>query len=343
VGKRAAEALLAEALRLDGFDAARLAALADAVTDWESVVESAERANVSGFVWNAFAATGDPGRIPSSERERLRRTTVKSTVRASLALAATRGAARALHAGGVEALAMKGIALLLRYPEYRALRHVDDVDLVVRPADEERADALLVAAGFRRELARDVPELLVANSHHAIYRDPHGFPLELHDAPPEEDRAAADAIWERSEPAMAGLRIPCPEDMLGIAARHALEHHRTNPDDHIPRMIADVRLLLARGTDPERARKLHDREGSRPVEAALEFVHRGVAFSHAATKPAYVSVHLRRARRFGWSHLVPPRAFIARKYGVSPRSPRLPFLYVRRLLEGVARLLRPGR
>jgi hypothetical protein len=340
---RTAAALIAETLRLDGFDAVRVAELAAAVRDWGGLVKEAERANVGALVWNAFTSARLSGCVPGAELERLRRATVRTAVRASMAVAAAQAAARALHAGGIEALAIKGLAFLLRYPEYRAIRHVDDVDLVVRPADEERAHALLVAAGFRRELARNVPELLVADSHHAVYRDPHGFPLEVHDAPPEEDRAVADAIWRRSEVAFPGLRIPCPEDMLGIACRHALEHHRTNPHHHIPRMIADVRLLLARGAAPDRARRLHDRDRSRPVEAALNLVRSGAAFPIIGTKPAYVRVQVRQARRFGWRYLLPTPAFIARKYGVSPRSPRLPFLYVLRLFEGVARLLRPGR
>jgi hypothetical protein len=341
VVSRAAEALVIETLRVDGLDVRRISELA-AAADWERVVDIARSGTVAAFVWNAILGAQLSGAIPVREHRLLKAAVVNTTARASVAIARVTSVGRLFRANGVDALAIKGMALLLRCPELRTLRYVSDIDLVIRPCDAETVDGLLKAAGFRNVVgARGTPEVLLPGTHHSVYVDAHGFPLEVHEAPPEETPEIAEEIWSRSEPALDGVRVPCPEDMLGISCRHALEHHAGEPS-HLFRMIADVRVLLARGADAIRARDLHDRKSSRPVETALRVVSTG-SYAHLKARRARAASYLRLTRARGWRHLVPSRSLIAIKYGVSPRSPRLPFLYVRRLLEGVARLLRPGR
>jgi hypothetical protein len=335
----AGDALLFEVLRVDALDVARLQQLSNAVSDWRPLIRMSESTAVAAMLWNAVGAATLAPRIERAELDRLRELSEATPARAATAIALARRVGRVLHRANVAAVAIKGGALLLRYPEYRAFRYVSDLDLIVRSRDWDLFDDALTSAGFRRENVD--PELVHDGHCEAVYRDLCGLMVEAHGAPPGGTQADADAIFGRSELVGAGIRVPCLEDMLGIACRHALEHHRTDPR-HIPRMIADVHVLLAHGADAERARVWHDYPGSKPVATALKLM-RGRRIPKPAPVTSLIRLYAQQTRRFGWRFFLPTPAYVARKYGVSPRSPRLPFLYVLRLFEGVARLLRPGR
>jgi len=139
-------ALLRSSLRTgDGRD---VRAPVDAV-NWGSVVALARRHRVGSFLHH---------RLPAPEREALPR-----EVRAELSLSAERVMRRALQraaelarivqaleADGIAVASVKGPVLALQLYGGLGERHAGDLDLVVAPADVERADRLLRALGYER-------------------------------------------------------------------------------------------------------------------------------------------------------------------------------------------------
>jgi hypothetical protein len=331
-------------LRVGNLDPPGVVACVEAITDWKVFVAEAAQAGVCAVVWDAIEAAGATKAIPKPQRHCLRIAAEMTAARTASAVALALRIGRLCHERGAQVLVVKGVALALRFPEYAPLRYVSDLDIVVRSRDYAAVDAILAGAGFRREPhhSDNRPDLFGTNIGQSQYLDPHGFLLELHDTVPTQDESGSEGVWGRSIVTADGVLTPSLEDMLAITCRHALEHHQ-GQRAHLARMVADVNLLVARGADVVRAKSHHDDGPSGPVQVGIDVAMNGRELPRFAPRATMGKAFLRQASRYGWRYLLPSREYMAEKYGVSPRSPRLPFLYVLRLFEGVARLLRPGR
>jgi hypothetical protein len=331
-------------LRVGNLDAPGVIAGARAITDWRAFVTKASEAGVCAIVWDAINAAGATEAIPKPQRHSLRIAAEMTAARTASAMALAVRIGGLCRQRGAQILVVKGVALALRFPEYATVRYVSDLDLVVRAHDVQTLDAVLAGAGFRRQPHHldDRLDLIGANTGESKYLDRHGFLVELHDRVPTQDESASEGVWRRSVVTADGVLTPSLEDMLAITCRHALEHHQ-GQRAHLARMVADVNLLVARGADVVRAKSHHDDGPSGPVQVGIDVAMNGRELPRFAPRATMGKAFLRQASRYGWRYLLPSREYMAEKYGVSPRSPRLPFLYVLRLFEGVARLLRPGR
>jgi hypothetical protein len=331
-------------LRVGNLEPPGVVACLEAITDWKTFVTEASQAGVCAVVWDAIDAAGATKAIPKPQRHSLRIAAEMTAARTASAVALALRIGRLCHERGAQVLVVKGVALALRFPEYAPLRYVSDLDIVVRSRDYAAVDAILAGAGFRREPhhSDNRPDLFGTNIGQSQYLDPHGFLLELHDTVPTQDESGSEGVWRRSIVTADGVLTPSLEDMLAITCRHALEHHQ-GQRAHVARMVTDVNLLVARGADVAGAKANHDLGPSGPVQVGIEVAMNGRELPRFTPRATMGKAFLRQASRYGWRYLVPSREYMAEKYGVSPRSPRLPFLYVLRLFEGVARLLRPGR
>ncbi len=120
--------------------------------------------------------------------------------RTNLLAADARRAVEALAATGLELLLFKGINLALRYHGNLALRPMDDVDILVRPEDIPKAEAVLLAQGWRYRYA-DSKKPRDIHSHDYINANQRGFDMHwytLYESPTE---AIDQGVWERAEQA----------------------------------------------------------------------------------------------------------------------------------------------
>lgn len=135
-------------------------------------------------------------------------------VRSSLLLDGAASAARFLAASGIEAMMIKGASLALAHYPHPGLRPMGDVDLLVRAADYQRANAVLQENGWRyRYNAAHRRQV----SHSCDYITHDGRALDLHvramlevDDPEFEAGLFARALrlpWAGME-----VLVPCPED-----------------------------------------------------------------------------------------------------------------------------------
>lgn len=153
------------------------------------------------------------------------------------------GALSLLAAEGIEVVLLKGAALRARRPEL-AGRFQCDLDVLLRRRDLERAEALLLAQGFRLdETFRDRAGLLRDHFHLGYER--RGAMVELHwDVDPASPPGFAERLWERSVPATLDGR-PCrllaPEHQLLFGCLH-LSRHAFHGG---LRWLADLALLLS--------------------------------------------------------------------------------------------------
>jgi Uncharacterised nucleotidyltransferase len=119
-----------------------------AAPDWAAIVAGARRHRVAQLLLAGLQASGTTG-VPADVVAELRRQSLDAA-RRSLAQAAEIGRlARAFADASVNVLALKGVVLSAQLHGDSALRDARDIDLLVDPEQAERADAVLVAGGYR--------------------------------------------------------------------------------------------------------------------------------------------------------------------------------------------------
>lgn len=338
--------------------------------DWPAVLDLPGGRFLHPELYAALAGAGLLEQLPPEARRRLGQAAARNAARNQYLLARLRQVARALGAAGIRAVLLKGSALIAESPAYAQVRYLDDVDLLVREPDHDRAAGVLARLGFAAGGlpmgfdGRAAPSSSAREVHHAsAHIDEQGLVVELHTDLPEGWEAE---VMRRAVP-VAGLDAlqPDREDQLGILAAHALGHHRGDPR-FLARHLADVRMQLDRGVDVEEASRRFDRRQAAVVAESLRLLAEaraalasgrpdgdsGVERALSATSPmARTVAGLRYAASSWWNNaaggplrlLIPTRRFMEQRYGVPAGSPLVWPLYLARPFIAVGRLLRPPR
>jgi len=153
----------------------------------------------------------------------------------------------ALERAGIEAVVLKGLALIARFYRDPGLRPMADVDVLVRPADVERTGALAVDLGWRPRYPVTLAFRRV--KHAAPFHHPTaGIACDIHWRVFEEATAAAldDAFRAAAESVTfqgTEVRVLAPTDQLLHVCGHA---GRWDPVPPI-RWAADAAAILREG------------------------------------------------------------------------------------------------
>ena len=116
--------------------------------EWESLWVKARTHCVTPYLYERWRRSGALARIPPAEAERFA-TARWLNLERNRRLAVELGEiTAALEAGGIPALAVKGLELAERYYGDLGLRVLYDLDLLIRPADRARSLELLAALGY---------------------------------------------------------------------------------------------------------------------------------------------------------------------------------------------------
>lgn len=205
----------------------------------------------------------------------------------------------ALSAGGVKAVVLKGLALSHLFYPHRSLRPMEDVDLLVGPAEWDRARLLLEELGWRRRAPE--PASRRAHLHAEAFTLSGEIELDLHAHALLESCAlgADDGFLERSVPFAIGSTRAftlCPADHLLSVCVHGL---RFSP---VPtfRWVADAVLIL-RGAGAAMdwdllVSEARARDLALPVSSALRLLEHELE----TPVPALVLDELERSGR-GWT------------------------------------------
>lgn len=172
--------------------------------------------------------------------------------RSQLAIGEAGSGLRALGAAAVDMLVIKGASRAAAGDAAARGRMVNDVDIVVRPDDIERAFDLLTADGW---LPAGSGSVLYHRSRLAdavginLVRGRFGN-LDLHRTafhPPYASPADDGAIWDRSVAGRIGyaaVRVPSATDAVAIALAHgALDAHKSSD------WLADIATYVDKGVD----------------------------------------------------------------------------------------------
>jgi Uncharacterised nucleotidyltransferase len=232
-------------LRSDGFTVRT--ALRDIVlADDQGAAAAARRISESHLWPTAVALSGQWRMTPVvSERlgrlgaaldpassARMRELTIAATAHSALAVTRSREALALLARAGIDAVAIKGVALIAGLYGRRSLRMVGDLDLVVREGAYESTRLALEAAGYVDTLLavdRHLSDIALSPRLHNVARNLTcgDFEVDVHWQfglkPPPAFRT--DRVIERARGALLGgapIRVAAPADAMAIAAHHAL-------------------------------------------------------------------------------------------------------------------------
>lgn len=261
----------------------------------------------------------------------------------------------------VPVLVVKGAALARTHYAHPASRPRCDTDVFLERDAIAEGERILTEAGYVEEDHSGGE--WISRQRTWVRIDTIGIrhSIDLHWALSNRQRYAGslsfDELWSRGLPLHgAHIRMPCPVDALLLAAVHLAAHHRSHE-----RLIwlYDIHLLHAR-MSAEDLQTLAARARERDIDMALDVALALAVYwfgdNRDATPPVRAGATamsdlvedlrftrgLRPKLRLFREHLLPPGAYLLKKYGVTSRA-ALPALYLRRAIVASARLLRRYR
>lgn len=225
--------------------------------DWAAVVHRADLHHIASLLRFNLARAGVLNSLPQEAQSQLRSISQTWAVRHLAYVSEAARLVAALAGEGIEAIPLKGAALMLGgyYPQ-AGLRAATDIDLLVDPARIEEADRIVEAGGYAhlpgKRAAR--PRQRLANDLNHLWprRGPSGLILELHHrafhfARRERDFSFAEVRQRATlQPSAAGtsLLLPSPTDLAFHLVHHTLVDLQTTRA--ILRTIADLHFIFAR-------------------------------------------------------------------------------------------------
>ena len=153
--------------------------------DWHRLVALARHHRVVPLIWRNLEKRPDvvvPEWVSEDLRDAYRHNALHG-LRLTAHLVRITGK---LSEAGIRAVPLKGICLAARYYRDIASRHAGDIDLLIAPADLDRAHQLLLALGYLRVANKThvvVPEPFTEEMYfrfHFIFISPDGVVVELH-------------------------------------------------------------------------------------------------------------------------------------------------------------------
>jgi hypothetical protein len=201
-----------------------------AAVDWDRVPEIALAHRIGPLLYRGLRRL--PGTsVPPRALAALKEQYLANAARNALLFRALRKILGGLDVAGISAVVLKGAWLADRiYPD-RALRPMNDIDLLVRSEDLDQTEAALLEIGYR--IAQDPGARREARNrhHHWIFRErTDGIPVEVHwnlHPPDSQFCINVDGVWRRTLPirlAGASARALAPEDHLVYLMSHAARH-----------------------------------------------------------------------------------------------------------------------
>ena len=210
---------------------AELAALANAVQDWERAVFIAEREMATSNLWRGLRDSA--AALPVGVAEHLKKSAMVSDFRMQHLSQRLQGTARVLAERGIPFLLLKGAAVgAIMDPTFRS-RPMSDIDLLVHREDTARARDAVIASGWPQTSDAVLIELLKDAHHLPHFVDPQlaGVRLELHVELMPEDNSFAFGeaeLWADAHPAsepFTGALVPSREHLLLHVCVHFAWQH----------------------------------------------------------------------------------------------------------------------
>lgn len=195
-------------------------------SDWDVVIEEASRHGVAPLLYHRLRTFHSAIAIPEYVMARLRYLYLQSAGRGTHLYHELGKVLGRLRQANIPVIVLKGAHLAELVYGNRALRPMEDVDVLVHKGDLMRVEAALLGMGyvpteFHRQIAEDNYHFVYGLPDRRVFVEVHWTVL------PSMYNVDIDGQWERSRPAIiAGVEVLvlCPEDLLLYLCCHAAKH-----------------------------------------------------------------------------------------------------------------------
>ncbi|MDX2170540.1 MAG: nucleotidyltransferase family protein [Deltaproteobacteria bacterium] len=228
-------AFLRHALTATRYPAALAAAQAAAhgVNDGESLRALIERERIGPLLHTVLGASQT---LSETTRAALRDAYRATAMRNLVLLHELGSSLQRLAAAGVEAIVLKGAALLLPLYGGLAMRPMADLDILIRREDQPRAQRVLLQSGFRLARLETHAGLITAHENELAFTKPGALTVDLDvhwslfDSPFYQRQLAIEWFWQDARMRQLGggvtARTLAPEALLLHLCAHLMLHHK---------------------------------------------------------------------------------------------------------------------
>jgi hypothetical protein len=353
-------------------DVARLNALAD--SGWRELVSVADELGLAPLI--VRRTESHRLQVSSAIHEELLERLRSNTARNLRILAQFGILASALKREGIAFMPLKGVYLCSNVYDNPGARSIWDIDLIVAPAEMQRALEVIESTGYRPSRRYDLELEIKSHQHVPAYVKAGAVPLEVHWTllePRFQNGLGWRDLWDRSVSAQVGevtAQVLSPVDLVIYLCAHAAYHHVYAAS---LRSLYDIKLVIDRFSAEldwafleRRARACRlmnsvylslrltsDLLGCRLAESelqalrpqefspALESAAYARMFDQLATSPVVNAVWARRGLRRRikglWDRIALSPRDLARTYRVPLNSRRLRFYYLIRSKDMLAK------
>ncbi|MBN1461622.1 MAG: nucleotidyltransferase family protein [Armatimonadetes bacterium] len=199
--------------------------------DWPAIVRAATVHGVAPYLYVRLATAGLTRLLPGEVVESLRDSYQRTSLANLKIYQELPKALSCLARHDIPVLLLKGAHLARFVYPYEAMRPMEDIDLLVRPADYTRAGEILMDGGYRLAHSEDHWGGEEPEERHIAVTGENGTTIELHrtfDLSPTATRASADDAFARAgRVAIEDVEayVMAPEDLLLHVAMHASFQH----------------------------------------------------------------------------------------------------------------------
>lgn len=277
---------------------------------WEKILLTAEFFAVKPTIAHTICNWSKPLELPEEILNQAREILAEETARNGLLLMDLISLSGALESAGIPFIVLKGTVLIIVYYETPGARHLDDIDLLVREEDLDRAEEVLKGLGYHYAVegemisvdGRKIKDFVRPRLHSlSPLVSPSGTLVDTHWAVPGHQTSSTaefDILLGRSERVeFMGTEITVPgySDLVSHLCEHVVEHHNMLPK-YLPRHMADL-WQLTRGEGALSLDRLRHQDVTltRPVKRSI-FISR-VLFEASFGENAEKEVLLRLLRR----------------------------------------------
>lgn len=215
--------------------------------NWDDVASLVLRHGVIGQFCTVMGKRGW-GNVPVEAKEQLKKWRTQQAVRALGQVAELARVGRLFAAAGVPLIPLKGVALSQELYGDPCIRSSCDLDILVKPEDVEKAEELLVQAGYRHALGLyEMPErqkrhiLNTLHHHEYVNDDRHGH-IELHWRSFLWSKEQVAVLWDTCRASSwldSGLMQLSTEENILFLADHGARH-----DWPCLKWLSDVAMLI---------------------------------------------------------------------------------------------------
>jgi hypothetical protein len=221
--------------------------LSNSKLNWDEVISLVLRHGVVGPFCTVMGKRGW-GNVPFEIRERLKSCRTQHAVRALGQVAELTRVGRLYADAGVPLIPLKGVALSQELYGDPCVRSSCDLDILVKLEDVEKAELLLIQAGYRNALGfhtmseRQRHHIINTLHHHEYIHDAKGVHIELHWRSYLWSQEQIDTLWNTCRVSIwldAGLMRLSAEENILFLADHGARH-----DWSCLKWLSDVAMLV---------------------------------------------------------------------------------------------------